>query len=407
MQKYYKYILILASFLCISHGYSEELRFKYAKGDSYRILSTVKQNVIVNGKYNHSAEIVNRISVEIKDVDEDGWGEHQARFMTSETAIKGLNEKEFTWGQEYESLFWISPLGEYSVSDEYYMPTTRNVPLFPTRNLNPNEGWEGEGLEVHDLREVFGIEKPYIIPFKARYIYKGEIEIDGKKLQEIAVFYTLDYANPVPKKEEFSKNDQIIDFPFHTSGNFEQTIYFDAELGAMHSYKENFKILIKTALGNTYEFSGFAESEISELKKVPQKTVEDAIKNLNLENTSVVQDERGLTITIENIQFLADSAILLAKEKEKLIKLAEILKDFPNNDLLISGHTALAGSEAARLKLSKERAQAVANFLVSIGLKDAYHVFTQGFGAEKPIAPNETEAGKAKNRRVEITILEN
>ncbi|HBG35809.1 MAG TPA: OmpA family protein, partial [Treponema sp.] len=172
-------------------------------------------------------------------------------------------------------------------------------------------------------------------------------------------------------------------------------------------YKENFKILIKTALGNTYEFSGFAESEISELKKVPQKTVEDAIKNLNLENTSVVQDERGLTITIENIQFLADSAILLAKEKEKLIKLAEILKDFPNNDLLISGHTALAGSEAARLKLSKERAQAVANFLVSIGLKDAYHIFTQGFGAEKPIAPNETEAGKAKNRRVEITILEN
>ena len=75
--------------------------------------------------------------------------------------------------------------------------------------------------------------------------------------------------------------------------------------------------------------------------------------------------------------------------------------------MLISGHTALAGSEAARLKLSKERAQAVANFLVSIGLKDAYHVFTQGFGAEKPIAPNETEAGKAKNRRVEITILEN
>ena len=84
-------------------------------------------------------------------------GRTSSRFMTSET-IKGLTKKNLP-GDKNTSLFDFT-LGEYSVSDEYYMPTTRNVPLFPTRNLNPNEGWEGEGLEVHDLREVFGIENP-------------------------------------------------------------------------------------------------------------------------------------------------------------------------------------------------------------------------------------------------------
>lgn len=401
------FLIVSMLFIFTFSAFTEELVFKYSKGDTYRILSTVKENVIVNGKYNHSAEIVNRISVEITDVDEDGWGKHEARFMTSETAILGVNEKEFSWGQEYESIFWISPLGEYSVSDEFFMPTTRNVPLFPPYSIAVNEGWIGEGLEVHDLRESFGISKPYIIPFSANYIYKGIKEIDEKKLHEIAVYYKLDYANPVPKKEEYSKNEEFIDFPFHTSGNFEQILYFDSNLGALHSYNEKFKIIIKTSLGNTIEFSGYAESEINELKKVPQKSIEDALKKLNLENTTVNKDDRGITITIENIQFLADSAILLTKEKEKIQQIAEILKDFPENDLLISGHTALAGSEDARMKLSQQRAQAVANFLVSIGLKDAYHIFTQGFGAEKPIAPNDTEVNKAKNRRVEITILEN
>ena len=400
-------LIIFIFLLCISQAFSENFQFKYIKGQSYRILSKVEQNVYLNGKFNHSAEIVNRISVEIKDVDEKGWGEQYARFMTSETAIQGINDKQFSWGQEYESVFWISPLGEYSVSDEYFMPTTRNVPLFPGYDVQVGETWEAEGLEVHDLREVFGILKPYTIPFKAQYTYKGETEIKGKNLHEIGVFYTLDYANPVPKKDEFRKNNKITDFPFHTSGRFDQTIYFDAELGAIHSYKENFTIILTTAFGNIIEYSGFAESETDEIQKVQQKDIEKAIEDLNLENTTVDKDERGVTITLENIQFLPDSAVLLPSEQEKLQKIADILKNFPDNDLLISGHTALAGSAGARMTLSKQRAQAVADFLVSIGLKDAYHIFTQGFGAEKPIAPNTTEANKAKNRRVEITILEN
>jgi len=97
---------------------------------------------------------------------------------------------------------------------------------------------------------------------------------------------------------------------------------------------------------------------------------------------------------------------LLDSEKRKLRQIAEILKQFPENDLLISGHTALAGTASARQELSEQRAQSVASYLMELGVKDAYHIFTQGFGAERPIAPNTTEEGKARNRRVEITIMD-
>ena len=133
--------------------------------------------------------------------------------------------------------------------------------------------------------------------------------------------------------------------------------------------------------------------------------VQNQIKDLGIDNTQVTATEKGITISIENIQFKPDSAVLQDSEKRKLEKIAKILELYPDNDLLVTGHTALAGNAKSRQELSEERAQAVANYLIELGVKDAYHIFSKGFGAEQPIAENRTEAGRARNRRVEITIL--
>ena len=133
--------------------------------------------------------------------------------------------------------------------------------------------------------------------------------------------------------------------------------------------------------------------------------VQNQLKDLGIDNTNVVATEKGITISIENIQFKADSAVLEESEKRKLEKIAKILAMYPDNDLLVSGHTALAGSVYSRQQLSEQRAQAVASYLIELGVKDAYHIFSKGFGAEQPIAENSTEAGRSRNRRVEITIL--
>lgn len=131
------------------------------------------------------------------------------------------------------------------------------------------------------------------------------------------------------------------------------------------------------------------------------------INNLGIRDTTVRVVPEGVTISLENIQFQADSAVLLASEKEKLNKIAEILKRYPDRDILVGGHTALAGTAEGRQRLSQERASAVAEYLISQGAKTNTQIVVRGYGAERPLADNSTEAGRQKNRRVEITILEN
>ena len=73
---------------------------------------------------------------------------------------------------------------------------------------------------------------------------------------------------------------------------------------------------------------------------------------------------------------------------------------------MITGHCADRGTVSSQQELSENRADAVAEYLVQLGIRDQYHVFTQGKGAREPVASNATEEGRIKNRRVEITIMD-
>lgn len=134
--------------------------------------------------------------------------------------------------------------------------------------------------------------------------------------------------------------------------------------------------------------------------------IKNRLAEMGVKNASVKKTHDGVTINLENIMFAEESAVLQEAEKEKLKKIAEILKMFDENELLVTGHTALYGTASARKTLSEERARAVANYLVSLGVIGKDKIKIEGFGAEKPVASNKTKAGMAKNRRVEITILD-
>lgn len=403
MKKDIKKIVSFLFFIAFcSFCFAEQFLFKYNAGDNYRILSTVQEDVYFNGIFSHHAEIVNRIGVEVTNANGD-WASHDAIFMTSEASTNQAGLPYFTWGEEYRSIFNRSVFGEYDIADTYFMPVVRNVPIFPAKDLKPGDTWTADGEEAHDLRRGFDMMTPFKVPFTVKYKYIGEETVNGKVLHKISAQYTMDFTNknmPV---------DKTIDYPYYTQGFSKQTIYFDNEIGAIDHYSEEFRICIVTAYGTEAVFEGIAKAEVtSQNRAVTETKVEDVaekIKDLGIENTEVSETEKGITISIENIQFKADSAFLMESEKLKLQKIATILKQYPDNDLLISGHTALAGSAKARQELSEKRAQAVASYLVELGVKDAYHIFSKGFGAEKPIAENTTEEGRARNRRVEITIL--
>jgi outer membrane protein OmpA-like peptidoglycan-associated protein len=110
---------------------------------------------------------------------------------------------------------------------------------------------------------------------------------------------------------------------------------------------------------------------------------------------------------MENVQFPPNSPELTEAEKEKLSRIARLLKQFPDRDLLITGHTARVGDEQTSQVLSEQRAMAVSDFLITNGACKKTQVMTQGKGSREPAAENATEAGRKRNRRVEITILEN
>ncbi|HLS83036.1 MAG TPA: OmpA family protein, partial [Arenimonas sp.] len=87
-----------------------------------------------------------------------------------------------------------------------------------------------------------------------------------------------------------------------------------------------------------------------------------------------------------------------------LDQVAQTLKEYDQTLIEVAGHTDSVGSDAYNQKLSERRAQAVADYLISRGVSGT-RLMVIGAGESHPVASNETEAGRAENRRVELTIV--
>jgi outer membrane protein OmpA-like peptidoglycan-associated protein len=136
------------------------------------------------------------------------------------------------------------------------------------------------------------------------------------------------------------------------------------------------------------------------------KIIHTELAEKNITDTDVRATGTGITISLNNIQFLPDSTELMEEEKQKLQNIAAILNEFPDRKILVAGHTAMAGSAAGRMRVSTDRARAVADYLVSIGCRKRNEITVRGYGAEQPLGDPSTAAGQALNRRVEITLLD-
>ncbi len=101
--------------------------------------------------------------------------------------------------------------------------------------------------------------------------------------------------------------------------------------------------------------------------------------------------------------FAVDSATLAPVAQNTFNKIAGVLKDYEKTAIHVVGHTDSTGSDQYNLKLSQQRAEAVANFLISRGV-NPQRTLTWGRGESEPIAGNDTAQGRAANRRVDIVI---
>jgi OmpA-OmpF porin, OOP family len=154
--------------------------------------------------------------------------------------------------------------------------------------------------------------------------------------------------------------------------------------------------------GLTYEIGGKEKVEVVEEAPAPEP--EPVPAPVVTPPPPPAPKEQG-AIIFRNINFDFDKANIKAESNPILDEVTEYLKANPNVKMEVQGHTDGKGKAAYNLKLSDKRAAAVKAYLVGKGVA-ADRLETKGFGLTKPVAPNDTEENRARNRRVEFKPIQ-
>jgi OOP family OmpA-OmpF porin len=104
-----------------------------------------------------------------------------------------------------------------------------------------------------------------------------------------------------------------------------------------------------------------------------------------------------------NVEFDFDKSTIKKGYDKDINDLAKVMKDYPDLNVVIEGHTDNVGTAAYNKKLSQRRAEAVKQYLVEKGI-NANRITAEGFGFDRPIASNDTDEGRQQNRRVEAAV---
>lgn len=137
----------------------------------------------------------------------------------------------------------------------------------------------------------------------------------------------------------------------------------------------------------------------SQMDKQREELAED------LEGARVERYGEGVLVTFDSgLLFDFDSSVVKGAARSNLTELANSLRQYPDTEVLIVGHTDAQGSDTYNQGLSERRAEAAKNFLVTQGVP-ANRIRTEGLGESEPVASNDTDAGRAQNRRVEVAIF--
>jgi outer membrane protein OmpA-like peptidoglycan-associated protein len=122
-----------------------------------------------------------------------------------------------------------------------------------------------------------------------------------------------------------------------------------------------------------------------------------------LEKMSAQQPDRGMVVMLQDVLFDVGQSRLRSGAKARLDQLASVMRNFGERRVLVEGFTDSTGSDVANVVLSERRAQAVRDALVARGIP-ASRIDFRGHGSARPVASNDTAAGRQQNRRVEIVF---
>lgn len=340
---------------------------------------------------------------------------YQGDFYVLEKTKRNSFEVTLGINEAIPSSFTISEDGNLTMIEDNGFPSFRSFPTFPKDKIKIGDKWNATAERAVDPLNKGIITR---LPIYIQYQYTG----DGKYHDEDIFILKAQWATRYGISYFDSQGDRELK---SAMGSHKADIYVSKKTGCALLVRDIVDETFVYQDGNKINFQGFItlfteyppaidrEIIIPSLNRIAKNnddkndddTQKDFFKDKDVPDISYENTNRGIRLTIQNLQFKPNSSELLPGEENRLNQIAKVLKQAKNSMFLVEGHTASTGNVSGEKQLSVERAYTIAEELIKRGISAEKFIY-KGSGSSKPIATNETPEGMAKNRRVEITILE-
>lgn len=394
-----KFFSITLAFVSIQNAaFSLELKYNYIPGSKFKVETNIEGSQIINREAPFFYTQYYKVNTTILETDESGIAKIQDDgFYYINDNINKNDIREIK--ENILVKYYKDSKGTVFIPANSIFPVMRNIPLFPEENVIPGTTWKSDGIEVHDFFSSGAISQ---LPVKVNYKFIG-VNSDDLQTAEISYTCSIDVTN--------IGNNSIDPKIYKVTGISDNTLFFSLKENRplKETYKRDYTII--TASMDTYQFvdSGnriWTKIQSTVDKKKELSKIENDIKKQKLEDVNITETTDGLKLSLENVRFEPDSAVLTKQEASRLKEIAKILTKHKDKHIRIVGHTADRGTPEAQIKLSAQRAKSVSKELLRYNAINPKNTEIQGKGASEPIASNNTEEERRKNRRVEIFITE-
>ncbi len=421
---------------------------RYDEASAYRLVERSDWARYDDGKY------VGHVYREVRGSLEPGaGGEYRGTFYVLEETLRDLRASARAVDDVYDAAFRVLPDGSYVPLKDNGFPTLRGFPAFPAEPVAVGDKWTARFVRAVDPRNT---GHAALLPLIAQFEYRGEETYKGIPVRRIFAKYATRWRGGSAGKSAppFSE----------ASGTHDVDILVNALTGGTVLIRDRLDETFKYPDGATIRFKGFtiaftegslggARGEIiAKLRggdaedggeppaapagkpadapakeaagpgapdsPAPVEAGPEAAKPYAAPfelaeadgsgkptGITVEETDAGIKLTVSDLRFAADSDALLPSEHGRLEILARALGDIPDRTFLVEGHTAAVGKPAGELALSERRAKRIVDELAARGIPPDRFIY-KGWGGAKPVADNGSEEGRAKNRRVEITVLD-
>ena len=462
MKKSVKFLSAAVFFLAAGFLYSQSVPvvLSYCGDGGYSLVERTNLRRYVNGKYVGltSREVRSFIAPSLPPskrfmakgslYEKDQW--YDGSFYVMEETLRNNQAASAGIHDSIQSMFHISPSGILTMYKDNGYPQFRSFPAYTTEKINPGDSWKAQAERSVDPLSKGKFTK---IPMLVGYTFSGEEVYRRSEVYRIEAMWQTSYspavydpagdsalikaagghkADIIVLKETgvpvliIDNVDETFFWADGTQVNFKGTITLFTEFPPAVDTQRlmlalNRVATVKDSSGGSVSQSGSHGSQggvpgdgavsPGAASSGASAAVSTGILSVSADSgpaqkNNIVAEETpaGIRLSIRDIKFAPDSADILPGESERLDQVAEVLRTVPRAQFLVEGHTASVGRPQGEQTLSEKRARRIAEELSARGVKAGAFI-CRGWGGNKPVASNDTEEGRAQNRRVEITIL--